>query len=103
MLPGRVVRFSDPTLKVPHLGWNRVARAAPHPVLEGVPDGAYFYFVHSFYAVPDDGRDVAATTDYGAPFASCVARGSIFACQFHPEKSQAVGLALLRSFLAWTP
>ncbi|MBI5014168.1 MAG: imidazole glycerol phosphate synthase subunit HisH [Deltaproteobacteria bacterium] len=104
VLKGRVVRFPHDLVdggvraKVPHMGWNRIRKAAPTPVLAEVPDGSHFYFVHSYYPVPEDPDVVATTTEYGFPFASSVARGNLFACQFHPEKSQKVGLALLRGF-----
>src|SRR6266576_3299934 len=93
ILPGRVVRFAaDPARKVPHMGWNalRIVRAAP--ALAGIDDGAYVYFVHSYYPVPGDPALVASTTPYGPEFASSVVRDNVFACQFHPEKSQQVGL-----------
>jgi imidazole glycerol-phosphate synthase subunit HisH len=101
ILGGRVVRFDrDPAgvRKVPQMGWNTLAvrRRAPH--LTGIADGAHVYFVHSYYAVPDDPAVVATTTDYGVEFASSVWRGNVFATQFHPEKSQAVGLQLLGNF-----
>ena len=101
ILPGRVRRFSGPAvegLKIPQMGWNqlRVRRAVPE--LEGIEDGAFVYFVHSFYVEPADESLVAASTEYGVSFASAVARGNLFACQFHPEKSQTVGLRLLASF-----
>jgi glutamine amidotransferase len=100
---GRVVRFSSEALRVPHLGWNQVNQRSPHPVLGDVPDRSFFYFVHSYYVVPSDPAVVVTTTPYGEPFASSVARGAVFACQFHPEKSQSVGLALLRGFAGWRP
>jgi glutamine amidotransferase len=101
ILGGRVVRFApDPGdgLKVPQIGWNTlgVRRRAPH--LAGIPDDAYVYFVHSYYAVPADAAVVAATTEYGTTFASAVWQENVFATQFHPEKSQAVGLRLLANF-----
>jgi glutamine amidotransferase len=102
LLPGKVVRFPDGTLAVPHVGWNQLRRAssaAAGPILDGIPDGAYAYFVHSYYAVPDNPSHVAATTEYGPEFASVVRRGSIWGAQFHPEKSQEVGLALLQNFV----
>ncbi len=104
VLRGRVVRFprdaavDGQRLKVPHMGWNRLRKVRDVPVLAGVPDGAHVYFVHSYYPVPEDPSVVATTTRYGLAFASSVARGNLFACQFHPEKSQRVGLALLRGF-----
>lgn len=98
VIPGKVLRFSPGPLKVPHMGWNAIAMQRRSPVLEGVPDGAFMYFVHSYYGVPDD-RAVACTmTDYGEPFVSSVARDNVFACQFHPEKSQGEGLKIIRNF-----
>jgi len=100
IFPGRVVRFPDGMgLKVPQIGWNQLHRQRPHPLLEGVPDGAYVYFVHSYYCRPADPSLVLATTDYGLEYASVVGRGHVFGLQFHPEKSQAVGLRILRNFL----
>ena len=96
IFPGRIVRFaSDPERKIPHMGWNTLRVVQRPAVLAAVPDGAYAYFVHSYYPVPADPSLVATTTPYGPEFASSVARDSVFACQFHPEKSQQVGLALL--------
>ncbi|HEY9240016.1 MAG TPA: imidazole glycerol phosphate synthase subunit HisH [Burkholderiaceae bacterium] len=89
--------------KVPQMGWNRVFQTRPHPVWQGVPDGAYFYFVHSFYARPSDPRHSAGETEYGTRFTCALARDNIFATQFHPEKSAEHGLALYRNFLHWTP
>ena len=89
--------------KVPQMGWNRVFQARHHPVWAGVPDGAWFYFVHSYYAQPSDERDTAGRTEYGVRFTCAVARDNIFATQFHPEKSAAHGLALYRNFLHWKP
>jgi len=100
--PGEVVRFPAlPGLKVPHMGWNqlRVRRAAP-PIAE-LPAGASVYFVHSYYVRPTDESVVATETDYPTPFASSVWRDNVFATQFHPEKSQRVGLEMLRRFAAW--
>ncbi len=104
VLPGRVTRFTvAPPLKVPHMGWNRVRRpagaAGDCPLLAGVPDDSFFYFVHSYYADPSDRSAVALETDYGRPFASMIWRERLFATQFHPEKSQAVGLKLLENFV----
>jgi len=102
VIPGRVVRFASggsPTLmKVPHMGWNSIAIGKRSPVLDGVPDGAFMYFVHSYYVVPDDQSVACTMTDYGRPFVSSVARDNIFACQFHPEKSQSEGLRIIRNF-----
>lgn len=93
--------------KVPQMGWNQVWQivhdGAKHPVWGDVPDGSYFYFVHSFYARPSDARHSAGETDYGQRFCSAVARDNIFATQFHPEKSADHGLALYRNFLHWNP
>jgi len=111
VLPGRVLRFPDEAmrlpdggrLKVPHMGWNRVRQVRPHPIWNGVPDGAYFYFVHSFYAVPASEALTVGTTDYGVAFTCAVARDNIFATQFHPEKSAANGLRLYENFVDWNP
>jgi imidazole glycerol-phosphate synthase subunit HisH len=104
VLPGKVVRFRiAPPLKVPHMGWNacRQPSAAPvSPMLEGTPDGTYFYFVHSYYPVPDDPRDVALFAEHGERFCAAVARDNLFASQFHPEKSQRAGLSLLARFIS---
>jgi imidazole glycerol-phosphate synthase subunit HisH len=96
LLPGRVRRFVDrPGLKIPHMGWNRTQRG---PAAGGVADGAFFYFVHSYYPDPARAEDVALTSEHGAPFCAAVRRGPVFGTQFHPEKSQAAGLTLLRGF-----
>ncbi len=95
---GGVVRFADGALKVPHIGWNQVHVRQASPVLQGVADASFAYFVHSFYVAPDEPATVLATTDYGVDFASVVGRGRVFGIQFHPEKSQAVGLRILRNF-----
>jgi glutamine amidotransferase len=98
VLPGRIARF--PThLTVPHMGWNQIEQRGSHPLLAGVADGAFAYFAHSYHVVTDDESIVVATTNYGAPFASVVARDNVWAIQFHPEKSQQVGLTLLRNFV----
>jgi glutamine amidotransferase len=105
IFPGRVRRFAPtPGLKIPHMGWNGAQRgpAAGSPVLSAIPDGTFFYFVHSYYPDPARAEDVALATDYGRRFCSAVARDNVFACQFHPEKSQTAGLALLRAFLTAT-
>jgi glutamine amidotransferase len=111
LIPGRVRRFQlegrlqpdGSRYKVPQMGWNRVHHSRAHPVWAGVPDDSWFYFVHSYYAVPADAVHSAGETDYGARFTSAVARDNIFATQFHPEKSAAHGLALYRNFLDWRP
>jgi glutamine amidotransferase len=97
---GEVVRFPDvPGLKVPHMGWNRLRFRRPDcPLLRGLEDGCFVYFVHSYYPVPADGSVVLVEADYPAPFAAAVWRGNLFATQFHPEKSQRVGLTMLRNF-----
>ena len=107
IVPGEVVRFppameeNGERLKIPHMGWTRVEQVYPHAMWQGIPDGSRFYFVHSYYAVPQRDADVAATTPYGVEFASVIAHGNVFAVQFHPEKSQHVGLQLLANFVAW--
>lgn len=99
VLAGRVVRFQVPAeYKVPHMGWNQVTRRLPAPLLEGIPDKAHFYFVHSYYVVPDDPSIVALEADYPSPFCAAIWRNQLFATQFHPEKSQTHGLQLLRNF-----
>lgn len=99
LLPGKVVRFQAPAgLKVPHMGWNQIRFARRPPLFDGIADGAYFYFVHSYHVVTDDRAIVATETDYGGAFCSSVWRGNLFATQFHPEKSQADGLRLLKNF-----
>ena len=96
VLPGRVRRFvARPGLKIPHMGWNQTRRG---PAGAGVADGAFFYFVHSYFPDPERPEDVALTSEHGAPFCAAVRRGNVFGTQFHPEKSQAAGLALLRGF-----
>ncbi|OAI15689.1 imidazole glycerol phosphate synthase subunit HisH [Methylomonas koyamae] len=107
LLPGHVRRFADDlrddngnVLKIPHMGWNRVEQK-PHPLWKNIPDRSRFYFVHSYYAVPDDARHTAATADYPQTFTCALADGNLFAVQFHPEKSQTVGLQLLQNFLTW--
>ena len=98
VIPGRVRRLPG-GLKVPHMGWNRVRQRRPHPVFDGIPDGAYFYFVHSYYPDPEDGSVVVSETDYGVTFASVVAADSLVATQFHPEKSGDMGLRFYENFL----
>ncbi|MGQ0634811.1 MAG: imidazole glycerol phosphate synthase subunit HisH [Planctomycetaceae bacterium] len=99
ILPGKVVRFADlGGLKVPHMGWNQVESVGPCPLLAEIPAGSHFYFVHSYFVVPENEALVAAQTEYGGRFTSMVARDKLFATQFHPEKSQHVGLQLLKNF-----
>ena len=116
LIPGEVLKFDlagqlqadGSRYKVPQMGWNQVDQSAfndqkCHPIWQGVPDGSYFYFVHSFYACPSDARHTAGTATYGERFAAAIARDNIFATQFHPEKSADQGLALYRNFLNWNP
>jgi glutamine amidotransferase len=104
VLPGEVVRFDLPKgLSVPHMGWNQLEIRRPAPILAGVAEGTYVYFVHSYYVVPRDADVVAASTDYGGSFCSMVWRDNIFATQFHPEKSQAEGLRILKNFAELEP
>ena len=115
LIPGEVVRFElagrlqedGSRYKVPQMGWNQVWQTHDglprHPVWGDVPDGSYFYFVHSYYARPSDARHSVGETDYGQRFSSAIARDNIFATQFHPEKSAEHGLALYRNFLHWNP
>lgn len=111
LLPGKVVRFSldgklqedGSRFKVPQMGWNRVHQKSAHPLWEGVDELAYFYFVHSYFAQPDEAAHTVGETTYGKPFACAVARDNIFATQFHPEKSAGAGLQLYRNFVHWKP
>ena len=109
LIAGPVVRFepapvgTDAPLKIPHMGWNQVRQARPHPLWEGVPDLSYFYFVHSYYGCPDDPALTVGQADYGGVFTCAVARDNIFATQFHPEKSAAAGLAIFENFVRWNP
>ena len=99
LFPGEVVHFPDvPGLKVPHMGWNQLRIRRPAPLLKDVPDGSSVYFVHSYYVVPRDPSLTAAETDYPTPFTSSIWHENVFATQFHPEKSQKVGLTLLSEF-----
>jgi glutamine amidotransferase len=107
LFPGHVRRFADhlcdqqgQLLKIPHMGWNRV-KQKPHPLWQDIPQDSRFYFVHSYFACPDRAEDSIATTDYPRSFTCALARDNIFAVQFHPEKSQTVGLQLLQNFLRW--
>lgn len=98
VLPGRVVRFPESVLKIPHMGWNTLSKLSG-PLFKEVPEETSFYFVHSYYPVPDDDTIISSTCEYGVRFAASVSTGSLHAAQFHPEKSQSSGLALLRGFL----
>ena len=100
LIPGKVKKFEEPDLRVPHVGWNQIESLRPDPLLEGIKDGAYFYFVHSFYVEPDNPEDALAWTQYGSRFCSIARRGNVWGAQFHPEKSQDAGKQLLRNFLA---
>ena len=99
VLAGEVLRFDVPTpLKVPHMGWNELQLRKPAPILEGINSGDHLYFVHSYYVAPEDREVVAVEADYGGPFCAMVWRGQLFATQFHPEKSQQIGLQILENF-----
>ena len=102
IIPGKVRRFAAARgLKVPHMGWNNVTIERPCPLFEGIPNESYWYFVHSFYVDPSYKPIAATTTVYGTTFVSSVWRDNVMACQFHPEKSQAVGLRLIKNFGSW--
>jgi imidazole glycerol-phosphate synthase subunit HisH len=111
LFPGEVVRFRDEAmrtadgarLKVPHMGWNRVRQSQSHPLWNGVADESWFYFVHSYYVLPQNGALSAGISDYGGTFTCAVARDNIFATQFHPEKSAAAGLRIYENFSRWAP
>ncbi|PMS34708.1 imidazole glycerol phosphate synthase subunit HisH [Trinickia symbiotica] len=111
LIHGKVVRFAlegqlqddGSRFKVPQMGWNRVRQVHSHPLWDGVPDGSFFYFVHSYYVVPDNRAHSVGETDYGNPFTSAVARDNLFATQFHPEKSADTGLRVYRNFVHWNP
>ena len=99
VLPGEVVRFElPPEYSVPHMGWNQLTTPRRPPILEGIEEGSYFYFVHSYYVAPNDPEVIAAETDYGGDFCSMIWRDNLYATQFHPEKSQSDGLRILRNF-----
>lgn len=107
-IPGevRAIEPNDPNLKVPHMGWNTMRVRAQHPLFDGIAfgdDGWHAYFLHGYHLVADNDNDVAAVADYGGAVTAIVARGNIAGTQFHPEKSQKLGLRLIRNFLAWTP
>ena len=105
LVGGAVRRFRpvDATLKVPHMGWNRVDWAMPHPLFAGIDSGERFYYVHSYYCVPAQDAVAVASTVYGERFTAAIARDNIFATQFHPEKSHRAGLLFYRNFLTWRP
>lgn len=104
-IAGEVVKITpdDPSLKIPHMGWNELKKVQSHALLEGIPAGSHAYFVHSFQLVPALPEDLIATTDYGGPLTAMVGNENIAGTQFHPEKSQATGLKLLENFLRWRP
>ncbi|MXQ11850.1 imidazole glycerol phosphate synthase subunit HisH [Microvirga makkahensis] len=102
----KAIAPNDPSLKIPHMGWNTLELRNPHPLLDDIPtgpDGLHAYFVHSYALTPNDPSDVVATTDYGGPITAIVGRDNIVGTQFHPEKSQALGLRLIANFLRWRP
>jgi len=99
IIPGKVIRFTDTDLKIPHMGWNQVDFAKPSTLCEGIKESPHYYFVHSFYCVPDNEDHVLGRTEYGVPFCSAVEKDNVFGTQFHPEKSQKTGLTLLRNFV----
>lgn len=94
---------SDPSLTIPHMGWNAIAFSRAHALFKGIEDGAHMYYANSFALAAADPADVVATSDHGGPFVAAVAKGNVAGVQFHPEKSQAAGLALLANFLEWRP
>jgi imidazole glycerol-phosphate synthase subunit HisH len=98
-LPGRVTSFPKSSLKVPQTGWNQIVPVGESPLLAGLPPNSYAYFNHGYYCIPEDPSDVLAWTEYGEKYASVVGRGNIYGAQFHPEKSQSVGLLILRNFV----
>ncbi len=100
LVRGRVVRFPQNGLVVPHMGWNQIEPTRAHPLLAGIAPGSYSYFVHSYYCEPTDAAATLATTDYGHPFAAIIAQDNIYGIQFHPEKSQQVGLQILQNFVS---
>jgi imidazole glycerol-phosphate synthase subunit HisH len=107
-IPGEVDRItpSDPNLKIPHMGWNTLNACRPHPLLDGIatgPDGLHAYFVHSFQLEPSERSDLIAEADYGGAVTAIVGRDTVVGTQFHPEKSQRLGLRLIANFLKWTP
>lgn len=110
MMPGKVQRFSGDfmgknglPLKIPHMGWSQVQQTIDHPLWRGIADRSRFYFVHSYFVVPEEGGMIAATTDYGERFTCAIASDNLFAVQFHPEKSADDGLQLLKNFVNWKP
>jgi glutamine amidotransferase len=100
LIPGKVLKFSVPGLRVPHVGWNQIEGTTPNPLLRNISEGSYFYFVHSFYVEPDSPDHVLRRTEYGRLFCSIAHRDNVWGAQFHPEKSQESGKQLIRNFLA---
>ncbi|MFC3073882.1 imidazole glycerol phosphate synthase subunit HisH [Shinella pollutisoli] len=98
-----LMKPADPTLKIPQIGWNTLDLKRPHPLFDGIPAGLHAYFVHSYHLAAADAQDVVATVDYGGPMTAFVARDNKAGAQFHPEKSQALGLSLITNFLRWKP
>ncbi|HIJ83178.1 MAG: imidazole glycerol phosphate synthase subunit hisH [Magnetococcales bacterium] len=112
LFAGQVIGFDktmpDPNnvpmaLKIPHMGWNQVRQTAPHPLWQGIPQEAWFYFVHSYHGIPNDRKMIAGESVYGIPFCAAIARDNLFATQFHPEKSQSFGLKMMENFISWSP
>jgi glutamine amidotransferase len=101
LIVGRVRRFPEMGLKIPHMGWNSISVEREHPILKDINPEAQFYFVHSYYPEPRDREHIIATTDYGIPFASIIGRDNVVATQFHPEKSGRFGLHMLKNFIEW--
>jgi glutamine amidotransferase len=100
LIRGKVVKFKpDPALKVPHMGWNTVEKEKEVPMLQGIESGDFFYFVHSYYVIPEETQWISTFTTYGKPFVSSIWKGNLFATQFHPEKSQQKGLRILEDFV----
>jgi glutamine amidotransferase len=99
ILKGRVKRFQSSSLKIPHMGWNQLQKKGDPLLLKNIPDQSAFYFVHSFYVTPSDPNIISTTTDYAGEFSSSIQKDNIFACQFHPEKSQQLGLKMLENFV----
>jgi glutamine amidotransferase len=102
----RPIEPADPELKIPHMGWNTLRMTRAHALLEGIPEGEgglHAYFVHSYHLVPEEGGDLVASTDYGGPVTAFIAKDNMAGSQFHPEKSQRLGLKLIANFLRWKP
>jgi imidazole glycerol-phosphate synthase subunit HisH len=100
LIPGKVQKFQEPGLRVPHVGWNQIEGIQPNPLLAGIPEGTYFYFVHSYYVEPEDPENALRWTSYGRRFCSIAWKDRVWGAQFHPEKSQDAGKKLLRNFLS---